>query len=439
MNPGLSIYEWLIGLGCMLLCLACQAFFSGSEMGMISADKAHLRHRAAAGGKGAALALKMLDKPEQLLSITLVGTNLSLVINTTIATWLVVQSLGTNWSVLSVLVLAPFIWILGEIVPKSVFQQKSGQMAPVAVFGLWFFSLAFAPITLITSGFTYLLNRMIGVDLASKHTTLREEIRQLVEAAPHTKDIKPQEQAMIKRLFDFHETTAREIMIPLVDVVTINDDVTCRELMRTASKAYHKIIPVHSGRVDNMIGYVDTISLIGVPPEKPIKDMIQPISYAPDGKSIDTMLVDMRKADQRLVVVVDEFGGAEGIVTLEDILEVVVDEVRDEYDANEKDDEITRVSDNEYILSPRISLDELEELLGYNLVEDDINATTISGLLLELFGDIPKKGDSIRYQNLTFSIEAARPQAIDKVRMRVNAPEGEPPMAQEGVREQGNP
>ena len=423
----LTITQWLSALGGMLLCLIFQAFFSGSEMGMISCDKVQLRHQAAAGNKGAALALKMLEKPEQLLSTTLIGTNLSLVINTTLCTWLVVQTLGTNWAILSVLILTPFVWILGEIVPKSVFQQKSAQMVPLVVFGLWFFKQVFTPVSLFSSWFTYMLNRIIGgVDFSSQHTTLREEIRQLVETAPTTKDIKPQEQLMIRRLFDFHETTAREIMIPLVDVVTINDDVTCGKLMQMAKKAYHKIIPVHSARVDNIVGYINTINLIGVPSSDPIKKMIQPINYVPDSKSIDALLIDMHKAGQRLVVVVDEFGGAEGIVTLEDILEVVVDDVRDEYDINEKDDDAIKISDTEYLLSPRINLDEIEELLQYGFPESESNATTLSGLLLELFEDIPQKGDKIDYQHLTFVIEEARPQAIDKVRMFINDTQGDP-------------
>lgn len=413
----METYQVLFSLAIMVLCLLLQAFFSGSEIGMVSADKIRLRHLAAEGSRGAGMALKFLDRPDLLLSTTLVGTNLMTVVNTTIATWLVVQGFGEEWALLAIVFIAPVIWIFGEVVPKTIFQQKSGVIVPVAVYFLVFFTALLYPLVFLTSKFSQFMAWLSSGD-NSAAVTLREEIQVMLDTSPIDKEIKPQEQDMIKRLFDFNETTAREVMIPLVDVVTVSNVSTCKEVMETAAKSYHKLIPVFSERVDNMVGVVNTMDLLGEPAEREIKSLIHKIDYVPSSKSIATLMADMRESKASLVVVVDEFGGAEGIVTLEDIMEEVVDEVRDEFDKLEKEETIISLGNNSYLVSARYDIDELEEELDIQLNVGEQH-TSLASLLLDEFDDIPEVGEKVTYKGIVFTITKARPQAIDEVQIQL--------------------
>ncbi|MGB5640128.1 MAG: hemolysin family protein, partial [Sedimenticolaceae bacterium] len=323
----------LITILVMVVCLIAEGFFSGSEIGVVSADRMKLRHQAAKGSEGAKLALAMLKKPEWLLSTTLVGTNIAVVTNTTMATALMLELFGPGASWMAVVLVAPLIWVFGEIVPKSVFQQRADALTPRVIFILRFFSYLFYPILMVFSFLARMLGRLLGGKSGGKNPfTLREEIQTMMQMSENDGDIERTEQDMIRRLFNFGETTAHEVMMPLVDVVMVEHGATCREARRVAIKHSHARIPVYQERVDHVVGVLDTLELLGVPGDAPIQPFIRQVTYVPAGKSIHDLLVDMRRDRQQVSVVIDEFGGAEGIVSIEDILEEVVEDLQDEYD-----------------------------------------------------------------------------------------------------------
>jgi len=283
----------LLTLLVMAICLLAEAFFSGAEIGVVSADRIKLRTDAAKGSPGAQLAMKMLAKPEWLLSTTLVGTNIAVVTNTTMATALVIQLFGPEFSWLAVMLVAPLIWIFGEIVPKSVFQQRANSITPRAIFLLRFCSLLFYPILVLFSFFARLLARLMGDKPGYQNAfTLRQEIMTMMSMSPEEGEIDPHEQSMIRRLFVFGETAAREIMVPLIDVYTIDQDATCRDAAQLAGKAAHNILPVHAGRVDRIIGVLDTLDLIGIDMDQPITPYIQPVDYVPGSRIIQAFSED---------------------------------------------------------------------------------------------------------------------------------------------------
>ncbi len=210
----------------MLAFLLMEAFFSGSELGVVSADQMKLRHDAAKGSRGAKIALQMLKKPEWLLSTTLVGTNIAVVSNTTIATALMIDLFGEQNSWLAIVLVAPLIWILGEIVPKSIFQQRADTITPRVIFVLRFASYVFFPILIVFSVITRFFTKGFGRQVQSPFT-LREEILTMLQLPATGGDIQPVERDMIQRVFSFSETTAYEVMIPLIDVVAIEQGATC--------------------------------------------------------------------------------------------------------------------------------------------------------------------------------------------------------------------
>ena len=408
----------LLTLLVMAICLLAEGFFSGAEIGVVSADRIKLRTDAAKGSRGAQLAMKMLAKPEWLLSTTLVGTNIAVVTNTTMATALVIQLFGPEFSWLAVVLVAPLIWIFGEIVPKSIFQQRADSITPRAIFVLRFCSQIFYPILLLFSFFARLLARLMGDKPGYQNAfTLRQEIMTMMSMSPEEGEIDPHEQSMIRRLFVFGETAAREIMIPLIDVYTIDQDASCQEAAQLAGSAAHNILPVHAGRVDRIIGVLDTLDLIGVDLDQPIMPYVQPVDYVPGSRIIQDVLLDLRHTKREMAVVLDEFGGAKGIVTLEDIMEEVVEDIRDEYDVNERSNQwVRKMGDRDYIVSGRMEPHLLAEKLSVELPEG--HYSSVAGFLLEKARAIPPEGSEIKYQNIVFTVVRATPQVIQEVRLR---------------------
>jgi len=408
----MNVY-WTLGL--ILICLLMEAFFSGSEIGVVSADQVKLRHAAAKGSRGARLALEMLKKPEWLLSITLLGTNIAVVCNTTLTTALMIEIFGEQNSWLAIIMVAPLIWIFGEIVPKSIFQQRANTITPRAIFLLRLASYVFFPILVVFVLITRIFTRLFGQS-SQNPFTLREEILTMLQMPAPEGDIQPVEMTMIQRIFTFSETTAYEVMVPLIDVVAIEQGATCGQALDQAHKKAHVRLLVYDERVDQVVGVLNVLEVLDVDPQEPIEAFVHDVRFVPASKNISELMMDLRKDGDTVAVVVDEFGGAEGLVTLEDIMEEVVEEMQDEYDDKEKSSQwVRKISKNDYRVSARIEIDTFEEELGIQLPKGKY--ATLGGFLMEKAGEIPSPGAVLRNKGITFTIERSTPQAIQEVRV----------------------
>ena len=407
-----TTWAWVI----ILVCLLLEGFFSGSEIGVISADQIKLRHDAAKGSRGARMALEMLKNPEWLLSTTLVGTNIAVVTNTTVATAWMMDLFGQNGRWFAIGLIAPLIWIFGEIVPKSVFQQSADTVTPRVILFLRFASYVFYPLLAVFTFITGLFTRVFGKPDRNLFT-LREEMLTMIQMPAQGSDIHSVEKTMIRRLFDFTETTAYDVMVPLIDVVAIERNATCGEAVSLAGEMAHVRLPVYEQRVNKVVGYLNALELIGVDPNQPIKPHVHPVRFVPTSKNISELLIDFRRDDDAVAVVVDEFGGALGIITIEDVMEEVVEEIEDEYDIKVKPTQwVNRLSSKEFIVSARIELDTLEREVGIQLPKGKY--ATLAGFLLEKAGEIPTPGTIIKASDISFTIEQSTPQAITEVRIR---------------------
>jgi putative hemolysin len=400
----------------MAACLLLEGFFSGAEIGVISADTIKLRHDAAKGSRGAQLALRMLEKPEWLLSTTLVGTNISVVTNTTMATALMIHLFGEQGSWFAILLAAPLIWIFGEIVPKSIFQQHADTVTPRIIFVLKFASYLFYPILIVFTSITKLLTRLIGAAGQSPFT-LREEIITMLQMPAAQGDIQAEEKDMIRRMFGFSETEVQKVMVPLIDVVAIERSMACGDAVRIATDTSHVRLPVYEERVDRVVGVLHVLELLGADSATPIERHIKPTQYVPGSKSIKELLIEMRQNGDAMVTVVDEFGGTDGIISIEDIMEEIVEDIEDEYDSDHKPQQwIRKTGERDYIVSARIELDELVEKLKLDIPQSD--QATLAGLLLSKVHEIPPAGSLIRINGIDFTIQRRIPQAIQEVRIR---------------------
>jgi CBS domain containing-hemolysin-like protein len=408
--------EALIMIAIMVVCLFTEAFFSGSEIGVVSADRMKLRHEAARGSRGAQLALSMLEKPEWLLSTTLVGTNISVVTNTTMATALMLHLFGDGFAWLAIVIVAPLIWIFGEIVAKSIFQQRSDVLTPKVAYGLRAASLLFLPILAVFSLLTRALARLLGGEAPTNPFTLREEIATMMEMSAVEGDIQVSERRMIRRVFSFTETTAEEIMVPLIDVIGVEKGSDCGSARRLAVEHAHKRLPVYDERIDRIAGSLNCLDLLLEDPAAPIERFIAPVHFIPASVSIERLLADFRQGAGAMAVVVDEFGGAEGIVMLEDILEVIVGELEDEFDAGEGDEGwIKKQGEKDYLVSARVEIERLNEELDLELPEGDFE--TLAGYLIECAKTIPHSGTVLEFDGITYRITRASAHAIEEVRI----------------------
>ncbi len=400
----------------MLVCLLLEGFFSGSEIAIISADRMKLRHAAAKGSPGAQLALKLLKTPDWLLAVTLLGNNIAVVANTTLATALAITLFGEQYGWVAIFTLTPFIWIFGEVVPKSVFQHYADSITPKTVFFLQAASFIFWPILALFSRLTRMAGRAFGGSDQNPFT-LREEIIAMLHMPVKGGDIQHEEKDMIRRVFNFSETTADTVMVPLIDVVAIDQKATCGEALRMAADSAHVRLPVFEERVDRVIGVLNTLELLGADPAQPITTYIRPVRYVPGSRGIHELFLDLRQDGNTPAIVVDEYGGAEGLVTIEDIMEEVVADMEDEYDVNESSQQwIRKISERDYVVSARIEIDNLVEKLGIEIPEGDY--VTLAGFLLEKAREVPAAGSVIKGDGITYIVLKSTPQTILEVRVR---------------------
>ncbi|PID63180.1 MAG: hypothetical protein CSB44_02555 [Gammaproteobacteria bacterium] len=407
--------EVLFTVVAILICIIAEGFFSGSEIGVVSADRLRLRHEAANGSKGAKLALKMLEKPEWLLSTTLVGTNISVVTNTTLATALVVSLFGASYSWLAVVFVAPLNWVLGEIVPKSVYQQRANEITPRAIFLLKFFSYVFYPILLVFSIITRFLTRMVGSG-ESGIFTLREQLISMLHMSGPEGNVTPEQSKMIRQMFKFSDTPVIQAMVPLVDVISVDRSASCAEARELALQSGHKTLVVIDQRVDNVIGMVHTLELLGLDDETPVEAYIRPVKYVGGSKSARELLDDLRHLDDSMAVLVNEFGSARGIVRATDIMQLIVSEYHDEHQLTDDDkDSIRKIAETVYIVNGNVNLDFLNDRLGIETKAGDYS--TLAGYLLQKLPDIPGAGVSIQSHDITYTIEESTERRIEKVRI----------------------
>lgn len=400
--------EFFVVFGSMLFFLVMQAFFSGSEMAMVSIEKNYLRHQAAMGSRGARYALSMLSRPDWMLSTTLVGTNIATVANTTIVTAYLIESLGDKGGILALFILVPTIWLFAEIIPKSVFQQKSHQLVPVVIYGLWFFSFILSPIVFVFSLISRLINR--GDDQNSSPFIQREELISMVQTPDVIKgDIKEIEKDMIQRVFNFSETTAEQAMTPLDKVEAIAHNSTVREALQLSRSVNHIRFPVYVEDKSNVTGLLNTLEILGEPGANSIQNYIHPIYTTKAKTSIAHLLTDLR-AQKALLGMVVRKKQAIGLISLEDIMEEVVADIEDEYDETNTPELIQQLGARNYLVSARISPAQLNDKLPIGL--KDSKVASLAGLLLEHFNEIPPEGASVEINKICYTINKASPQAI---------------------------
>ena len=409
----------------LLVLLLLKGFFSGSEIALVNSDKVKLSARANQGDAGAKKVLALYKEPDLLLGTTLVGANIATVALTTLCTLLFIQWFGAHGDLFAFLALTPLLLVLGEIVPKSVYQQKSDEIAPRAIVPLRVFSFCFYPLIFIFSRLARLCVRLKGGGKVEQNLFMtREQLRAVADMAERTSSLDAFDRGRIRRVIRFGETTVGEAMIPIAEVTAINRNSNVLRALATVRRKGYNRLPVYRGNTGNIIGVVTltTWDLFDKTlPEKNLEELIRPAHYVLQFQTIDRLLPVLRKREDHMAVVVDEFGSAIGIITMEDIVEEVVGDIDVGYDFDEylprRKRVIEAVGENRYIIDSRTAIAEVNDALGINL--NSRVSHTIGGLVMAGLGHIPKKGESVAEMGWRFIVEEVTERAIVKLRVEL--------------------
>ncbi|MCC6711836.1 MAG: HlyC/CorC family transporter [Candidatus Dadabacteria bacterium] len=391
--------------------LVVQGFFAGSEIALVSCDKIKLKSLADGGSQSAKLVMNAFSEIERFISTTLVGINLALITSTVVMTLYFEKEYGKGSELYAVLILSPLIVIFGQIVPKAVFQRRRDTAILWAIYPLIVASWILYPVLAVVNVFTKKILTLIG-STKSVFVT-REELIGVIEGDTSVPRIDYKDR-MIKRIFRFSETTVAEIMIPLINVSALSEDAAVRDAICMINETGHTRIPIYSSRVDNITGMLHSFYLLGENPDEKVRSFARPPYYVPESKFVDELLDEMKEGIAGLAVVVDEYGGAVGIIALEDILEEVVGEIEDEYDKGAR--LWRKTGENEYLVNPKIEIDVINDELALGIPESD-DYETLGGFLLMESGTIPRPGDKIRHGGWQFTVTKATSRSIDEVRV----------------------
>ncbi|MBI2345593.1 MAG: HlyC/CorC family transporter [Deltaproteobacteria bacterium] len=397
------------------LCLFAEAFFSGAELAMVSADKLRLHQRAVAGGRGAKIAEWLIGRPAWLFSTTLLGTNLAAITASVVTTFYIIHHYGPEYSAFALLI-SPVILIMGEILPKSICQHHANwivdRVAPI----LAACSTVAYPLVWPLSRLT---DRLLGgVRKASggERRISREELVLMLDegapaADPAATDIRPIERTMISRILRLAEQRAKNVMVPLAEMECLPASASREAALAVFDLKGYSRLPVYEHRIYHVIGILDAIEVLCETKDEPLTALMRPPLFVPEEMPLPELFRLLQERGEKASIVVDEYGAAVGLVTIEDLFEEVVGEIRDEFALGRQMYQV--LGPHHYLISGRLEVEIANERMGLGIPLG--NYETVAGALLQVNGSIPRMGDVIMIDRYRYRIRQATDRAVLEV------------------------
>ena len=407
-------------LVCILVLVFLSAFFSSSETALTTVNKIRMKNLAENGDKRAAKVLKVTSDSGKMLSAILIGNNIVNIAASSIATILAIDIWGDIGSGIATGVLTILVLIFGEVSPKTMATIKadSFSLAIAGIIDMLMFILT--PVILIinkmASGVLWLL-RVNPNDIDKAMT--EDEIRTIVDESQESGAIEDEEREMIHNVFDFGDSLAKEVMIPRIDMTFVHVDATFKELIEIYRENKYTRLPVYEESTDHVIGIINMKDVILIENEEAfsIRDIIREPYFTYEHKNTADLFVEMRKSSIPLAIVLDEYGVTAGLVTLEDLLEEIVGEIRDEYDSDEED-AIEQLSEYEYLILGSTNLDDVNDALDLDFESDDYD--TIGGYCLQLLDHLPEENETLFTEDgVVIKIKEVDKNRIERIYIRV--------------------
>ena len=404
----------------LVILVGFSAFFSASETAFSSLNQIRLKSRAEDGDSSAARVLAMAEQYDKLLSTILIGNNIVNIAAASIGTILFTRMLGAErGATVSTIVLTIIVLIFGEVTPKSLAKEMPEKVATAVSPFLVLLLALMTPLTWLFTQWKKLLGHFVHSGEAD--TITEGELMTMVSEAENDGELTDRESELIRSAIEFDDVEVEEILTPRVDVVAVEDDIPLEELAQTFAESGYSRLPVYHGTIDNIIGVVHEKDFYIARLKKATKidDLVVPTLYTTGSTQISQLLRTLREQHHHLAVVVDEYGGTEGIITLEDILEELVGEIWDEHD--EATEDFRKQSDGSWLVSGSASVDDLYEELDLP-EEEDIDSNTVNGLVQEKTCHLPKVGDRFTLGEYDGVVTRTAKRRVTEVRLTPAAP-----------------
>lgn len=419
----------------VLVCILVEAFFSGCEIGMISINRFKMEQRVKEGSTSARMILDLISNPDRLFATTSMGTNVAVVSSSAVFTSYMITHFGEWGDIFSLLIISPVILFGGEIIPKVIFQNRADSIMQFFIHPLNLFCRVLSPIITLFSAVYNLFLRLIlrGAHKVNLTPISREQIRYISHPDFLSSELDMEEKKMIHRIFNFGEIRVEQVMVPLIQTYAISDAATVQEANQIANETGFSRLPVFHERMFNLIGILNTFDLLTVPPDdSPITHMIRPAYYVPPNKKLDDLLKELQQRGLHIAIVVDEYGGCIGMITLEDMLEEIVGEIEDEHDEPHKKYEV--YDGGGYLIDGDKEIGAVNEELALDLPEGEYE--TMAGLMIEKLEKIPAAGDQVTLNGFRLTVKEASKRKINSIILRKIASEYPPkPSAQSSTEE----
>ena len=401
----------------LILLIGLSAFFSSAETALTTVNKIRIRNLAEAGDKSAVTLTKVLEDQGKMLSAILVGNNVVNLTASSMSTTLAMNIWSNKAVGIATGVLTLVILVFGEISPKTISTLYSEKISLKYAKIIYLFMTVMTPViyavNVLSSGFL----RLVHVDPNRKQEAITEdELRTIVEVSHEEGVIESEEKKIINNVFDFGDSVAKDIMVPRIDMAMVEVGATYDELIDIFREEKYTRMPVYEETTDNVIGIINMkdVLLIDRNEEFHVRDLLREPLYTYEYKNTAELMVEMRQTSNNMIIVLDEYGATAGMITLEDLLEEIVGEIRDEYDEDEEQ-ELVEVGPGEYVVEGSMKLDDLNDQLDLELESEDYDS--IGGLIIGQLDRLPEEGESVVCDGIRLVVDRLDKNRIDRVHM----------------------
>ena len=411
MDPSIIILKVLI----IIVLLILSAFFSSSETALTTVSRMRILSLAEEGNSSAVTLLKVIDNKEKMLSAILIGNNIVNISVSSVTTILVTDLFGNYAVSIATAILTVLVLIFGEITPKTLATINNEKLALRFASVVYWLMYILTPVIFLINKLSSLVMKLFRIDKSEKKSTYTEnELKTIVNVSHAEGVIEADEREMLQNIFEFGDRQAKDIMIPRLDVCMIDVDSTYEEIMDVFQANRYTRIPVYENTTDNVIGIINIKDLLLYRHGESfnIRNYLRQPYFTYEYKGLSDLLLEMKKASVNITIVLDEYGAASGLLTLEDLIEEIVGDIRDEYDYDEED-ELRPINENEYIAEAHMKLDDLNDMLKINLSSPEYDS--VGGFIIEKLDRIAKSGDIVETPDVTLIVDSINKNRIEKV------------------------
>lgn len=409
----------------LVILLVLSGFFSSAETALTTVNRIRIRTLAEDGNRRAITVLKLIEDTSKLLSTILIGNNIVNISASSLATVLATNKFGDTGAGIATGILTFMILIFGEIAPKSLANLNSERISLIYAPIIYALTKILTPVIFVVNMLSNGVLRLLGVDPNATEKVITEsELRTIVDVSHEEGVIETEERKMINNVFDFGDSLAKDIMTPRVDITYLPIDVPYEELLGIYQEEKYTRYPVYEDSKDTIIGMLNIKDLFFYMATKNeeeynIRPLLREPTYCYEYQKTAALMEDMKKTDSNFTIVLDEYGSTAGLITLEDLLEEIVGEIRDEYDEGEQDT-VKCIGEYEYEVDGGIKLDDLNDVIGTTIESDDYDS--IGGHIIELLDHIPNEGESAVEGRNTYTVLAIQKNRIDRVLIKIEPP-----------------